>query len=86
MYDFAILFWILIPSTSIWFLNHVQLTDLLVYGQKVHPICQIFVQKISYLKMGQDLENKTFRFVKLSARQQGHRTFILKESFNRKRR
>ena len=44
-----------------------QLTDSLVCGQKFHSICQICVQKISYLKMGQTFENTIFRFVKLSA-------------------
>ena len=39
----------------------------MVSGQKFHPICQICVQKNSYLKMEQTFENTTFRFVKLSA-------------------
>ena len=46
---------------------HHQLTDLLVSRPKFRPICQISVQKISYLKVVQTFENTTFRFVKLSA-------------------
>ena len=70
-YDFIILFGILTSRSEFQYINlvssHHQLTDLLVSGQKFLLICQICVQKISYLKMGQTFKNTTFRFVKLSA-------------------
>ena len=66
-YSFIILFGIFDFQYPNLVLYHHQLTDLLVSWRKFHLICQICVQKISYLKMGQTFENTTFRFVKLFA-------------------